>query len=84
MTVAHSTRGSSVNGLWSAHNAAWRAPEQAATFWREASAIDPRLLRGRAYGAWWETIGRLRITLLVSREYEHLLLAMTMTAQGRR
>lgn len=60
----------------------WRAPEQVAAFWREAADTDPRLLRGRAYGSWWETIGELGITVLISREYEHLLMAMTMTTSG--
>jgi uncharacterized protein (TIGR03032 family) len=69
---------------WRAHDREWRAPAQVAAFWRDAAHIDPRLLRGRAYGAWWETIGELGVTVLVSREYEHLLVAMTMTARGPR
>jgi uncharacterized protein (TIGR03032 family) len=70
--------------LWHVHDGQWRAPEQVVTFWREAAGIDPRLLRGRAYGSWWETIAALGVTVLVSREYEHLLMAMTMTARGPR
>jgi uncharacterized protein (TIGR03032 family) len=67
---------------WNTHSREWRAPEQAATFWREAADTDPRLLRGRAYGAWWETIGALGVTVLVSREYEHVVVALTMAASG--
>jgi uncharacterized protein (TIGR03032 family) len=78
------TRARDDRARWDQHHRAWRAPEQAVTCWRDAADIDPRLLRGRAYGSWWETIGALALTVLVSREYEHLLLALTMSARGPR
>jgi len=67
---------------WQVHDQEWRQPEQVAAFWREAAHTDPHLLRGRPYGSWWDTIGALGITVLISREYEHLLVAMTMTRRG--
>jgi uncharacterized protein (TIGR03032 family) len=82
--TSHGTRRRVERARWHAHNQEWRAPEQVATLWREAAHTDPRLLRGRAYGSWWETIGALGVTVLVSREYEHLLVAMTMTRRGPR
>jgi uncharacterized protein (TIGR03032 family) len=50
---------------------------QVLSFWKEASEVDPRLLQSRARGRFWETVARLGITLLVTREYEHLLMAMS-------
>lgn len=63
--------------LWSAHQGEWRDPMQVISVWREASDVDPRLLRARVRGRFWETIDRLGITLIVTREYEHLLMAMS-------
>jgi uncharacterized protein (TIGR03032 family) len=43
-----------------------------------ASHIDPKLLEYRVHGDWWPTLAKAGITLMVSREYEHLVMAMTM------
>ncbi|MGO8951653.1 MAG: DUF4915 domain-containing protein [Ktedonobacterales bacterium] len=67
--------------LWAAHNASWRAPAQVMSHW-EDTEVDPRLLRYSVRGAWWETLARLGITLLVTREYEHLLLALRADEHG--
>lgn len=64
------------DALWARHHAEWRDTAQIASQWREADRIDPRLLLGRARGDWWETLARLGITLLVTREYEHLIMAL--------
>jgi hypothetical protein len=40
------------------------------------------LLRFRTSGSWWETLDAAGITLLVTREYEHLVVALTV-ARGR-
>jgi len=57
-------------------NGAWRAPAAAASHWADAATIDPRLLRYRTRGAFWEVLDAAGATLLVTREYEHLLLAL--------
>lgn len=56
-------------------DAAWRNPLDVAVGWE--STIDPVLLRHRRRGPFWELLDELGITLLVSREYEHLLLALS-------
>jgi uncharacterized protein (TIGR03032 family) len=67
--------------LWAEHNAAWREPAQVMSHCENAE-VDPRLLRYKVRGAWWETLARLGITLLVTREYEHLLLALRADEHG--
>jgi uncharacterized protein (TIGR03032 family) len=64
------------DALWARHNAEWRDGAQIASQWREAGSVDPRLLRGRATGDWWDVLEAAGITLLVTREYEHLLIAL--------
>ena len=63
--------------MWARHSAEWRDAAQVCSQWREASATDRRLLEGRASKGWWQTIAELEITLLVTREYEHLVLALS-------
>ncbi|MEI6043102.1 MAG: DUF4915 domain-containing protein [Chloroflexota bacterium] len=62
--------------LWSRHHAEWRDLGQIASQWQEAAETDPQLLRYTAQGTWWETLAELGITLLVTREYEHLVMAL--------
>lgn len=66
-----------VDLLWRRHHAEWRHCAQVASQWREAADTDRALLRARADDAWWELLDRLAITLLVTREYEHLAMALT-------
>jgi len=68
--------------LWSRHATEWRDPAQITSQWKEASAIDPRMLETLARGQWWELLERLGVTLFVTREYEHLTLALS--ARGGR
>lgn len=65
-----------LDSIWQGHGEDWRDPAQALSPWAGTS-VDPRLLRAHASGAWWETLERLGITLLVTREYEHLVMALT-------
>lgn len=65
------------DALWSEHNVEWRDSMQVISHWKEASEVDPRLLRHRVRGAFWETLERLGVTLLITREYEHLLMALS-------
>lgn len=67
--------------LWQRHDEEWRDPTSTLSPW-QGGKVDPRLLRSRVSGAWWETLDHLGITLLVTREYEHLLMALTV-ADGR-
>jgi uncharacterized protein (TIGR03032 family) len=71
-----SRRDSSPDTAWARHHAEWRDGAQVASQWREAASIDPRLLGSRATGDWWDVLETAGITLLVTREYEHLLIAL--------
>jgi uncharacterized protein (TIGR03032 family) len=68
-----------LDAMWARHHAEWREPAQIASQWRDARDTDPKLLQSRTRGAWWEAIETSRITLLVTREYEHLVMALTVT-----
>jgi uncharacterized protein (TIGR03032 family) len=76
------TGSADLDALWAHHHAEWRHPAQIASQWQEAAETDPRLLRATTRGRWWETLAAAGITLLVSREYEHLLMALRADATG--
>lgn len=59
------------------HNAAWRAPAQIIGCWEGAGEIDPATLRCRTEGDWWGAVAATGATLLLTREYEHLIVAMS-------
>jgi hypothetical protein len=65
-----------LEALWARHHAEWRDPAQIASQWQEAAEIEPRLLRCRVRGGWWEAVAATGATLLVTREYEHLVMAL--------
>ena len=65
-----------LGALWARHNADWRDPAQIVGHWRDAVESDPKLLRYTVRGSWWETLEKTGITLLVTREYEHLVMAI--------
>ena len=60
-----------LDAMWARHNAEWRDPSQIASQWRDACDTDPKLLRFKVRGGWWDALETSRITLLVTREYEH-------------
>lgn len=62
---------------WRQADAEWREPAQIASQWREASAFDSHLLDYRVSGSWWDLLQQLGITLFVTREYEHLAIALS-------
>ena len=66
--------------LWEAQGRAWRDPAQIVAHWADAAAVDPSLLRHQATGRWWELLEELAVCVLVSREYEHLLIAASAPA----
>jgi uncharacterized protein (TIGR03032 family) len=80
--VSRCAEDSGPEAVWELHNEEFRDPAEIVSCWQDASRVDPRLLRFRTEGAWWETLLELRVTLLVSREYEHLLLSLTVDATG--
>jgi uncharacterized protein (TIGR03032 family) len=65
-----------------ASDAAWRDPAQVVGLWDQAGDVDPRLLKCKVSGDWWGVLDEARVTLLVTREYEHLVMAMT-SERGR-
>ena len=67
------------DAVWARHDAGWRNTAQVASYWEEASSVEPALTRFRVRGKFWETLDRLKATLLVTREYEHLVVALTVT-----
>ena len=71
-------------GLWARHSAEWRDNAQVASQWREAASLDPELQRSRVSGQWWETLESLGLTLFVTREYEHLVMALSARGGRRR
>jgi len=72
---AHATLHATLDG-------AWRDPVAAASHWAAAGDVDERLLRHRARGPFWELLAETGQTLLVTREYEHLLLALRAGRRG--
>ncbi|MDQ6918148.1 MAG: TIGR03032 family protein [Candidatus Dormibacteraeota bacterium] len=59
-----------------------RDPAQIAAFWDAAGELEPQRFQHRASPGWWELLAELGITLLVTREYEHLVLALRAGAGG--
>lgn len=59
-----------------AHNAAWRSSAQILAHWADADTVDPAALGARVRGPFWQLLRKLGVVLFVSREYEHLLIAL--------
>ena len=53
--------GADAADLWEQHDREWRDPAQVASGRRDASRVDPELLRLRARGAFWELLDELGI-----------------------
>lgn len=66
---------SRLGAIWARHDAEWRDTAQITSHWEHASGVEPSLLRTRVRGRFWETLERLKATLLLTREYEHLVVA---------
>jgi uncharacterized protein (TIGR03032 family) len=77
-----SARQEAPDAMWSRHHAEWRDAAQIASQWKDAADTDPRLLRYAVRGAWWDTLAAQKVTLLITREYEHLVIAMSVTDAG--
>jgi uncharacterized protein (TIGR03032 family) len=63
--------------LWARHSREWRHSAQIVSQWRDAASTPGFVLRTQATPGWWETLERLGITLFVTREYEHLVIAIS-------
>ncbi len=68
---------SKLSRLSSGHDSEWRDPAQVISEWSGASRSEPNSLRFRVKGGWWDVLAEHRITLLVTREYEHLVIALS-------
>jgi uncharacterized protein (TIGR03032 family) len=69
---------------WAKDDAAWRDPEAVVAGRRQDDPIDRRLLEVNVSGDWWGVLEQLDACVVVSREYEHLLLALTVAPEGPR
>jgi uncharacterized protein (TIGR03032 family) len=56
-------------------DAAWRRPSEVISF-AASGAPDAAPFRSRVRGPFWDVLAEARVTLLVTREYEHLILAL--------
>ena len=72
------------DALWAHHHGLWRDPAQISSHWRSAGDVDPKSLHWVVRGPWWECLASLGITLLVSREYEHLVIGLSASGEGPR
>src|ERR1044071_1300417 len=71
-----------LNRLWAQDGKAWRNPWEAASFLNFRPVVNPKALTYRVEGGWWNVLSKTRGTLLVTREYEHLVMALN--ASGSR
>ncbi len=61
------------------HHARWRGAEQVISHWADTDGIDSSALRGRVRGDFWGVLEDRGLTLLITREYEHLVLALSVS-----
>ncbi|HNB24739.1 MAG TPA: hypothetical protein PKZ32_20125, partial [Candidatus Melainabacteria bacterium] len=78
--MARSRNAQDLEDLWARHSAEWRDTAQIASFWKEAESTDPALLKYKVKGDFFELLSKLDVSLIVSREYEHLLLCLASDA----
>lgn len=78
--MARSRNAQDLEDLWARHSAEWRDTAQIASFWKEAESTDPELLKYKVKGDFFELLSKLDVSLIVSREYEHLLLCLASDA----
>ena len=75
-SVPGSRRSVELSDLHRLQNERLRDPAQIVAHWPEAGSVDPRLLEYDVQGEWWDVLAACGITLLVTREYEHLVMAI--------
>ncbi len=69
---------------WAEDDAAWRDPDEVVAGCMRVDPVGRRSLETRVSGDWWGVLERLEACVVVSREYEHLLLALTVAPDGPR
>ena len=62
--------------IWEQQNHQWRDPAQVVGLFEPDAADEARLLQCKTIGPWWKLLSEAGIRLIVSREYEHLLLML--------
>ena len=65
------------DALWAHHHAQFRDPQEIVVQWQGLAQIDPQLLDYQVRSPWWDLLAEAGITLVVTREYEHLVTAIT-------
>jgi uncharacterized protein (TIGR03032 family) len=76
------TRSAERERLWAHHDAQLRDPHEVASQWQGFSDADPGLLKSRVRGPFWDLLRETGLTLFVTREYEHLLIALDGSGKG--
>jgi uncharacterized protein (TIGR03032 family) len=62
---------------WAEHASAWRDPAAVVAWSEPAALVDPAVLRAHVRGRFWEALAERDLTLVVTREYEHLVLGLS-------
>jgi uncharacterized protein (TIGR03032 family) len=75
--TSSATGGLTAEDLWAHHHGEYRDPHQIASQWRHAGEVDAALLQYTVRGRWWQCLEQSGLTLLVTREYEHLVMALS-------
>lgn len=81
-TEVDSREDASTQALWAHHHGEFRQPHAVVAQWQSADEVDSELLRYTVRGAWWEALAQSGRTLIVTREYEHLVMALTTSKRG--
>lgn len=61
---------------WEELDREFRDPTDAIAAWQDPGRTRPEVLEFETYGEWWDILRQLRVVLIVTREYEHLLIAL--------
>jgi uncharacterized protein (TIGR03032 family) len=78
------SRASFLDAQWARHAADLRDPQVVVAQWGSPREMDPRLLRHRTRGRFWEAVEAASGALVVTREYEHLVVALSVSGGRRR
>ncbi len=63
--------------LWADHQREFRDVEEVSSQWQSDTRIDPDLLHFEVTGGWWDCLAATTNTLFITREYEHLVIALS-------